>query len=300
MMLLELFAYTADNLSYMQDRVANEAFLGTATQRRSVAGHLQLLGYRTDEGAAAHTWLQFQVLDVHTLTTDFKVSNQPKTTVEPVVVFEPLAEVRLDPRHNAIALYTWGNVDCCLPPTALSAALDGNFPDLKAGDYLLIEDDKARRDVIRLTASPQIADAPFASSPPGNKITVLQWSAATPLHFDYCAAEVTVRGNMVGATHGETATESINVPPAGSRRLRVALSGSPPRRRRRQARLRNQRSAASAPFSCSSRTQRGSSGQVCSTVHRMPWCTGLKLMMPARQQSSSAREGAGRPVSNSG
>src|SRR4029077_14766282 len=31
MMLLELFALTADNLSYMQDRVANEAFLGTAT-----------------------------------------------------------------------------------------------------------------------------------------------------------------------------------------------------------------------------------------------------------------------------
>src|SRR5271166_5785350 len=45
MMLLELFAYTADNLSYLQDRVANEAFLTTATQRRSVAGHLQLIGY---------------------------------------------------------------------------------------------------------------------------------------------------------------------------------------------------------------------------------------------------------------
>ena len=40
MMLLELFAYTGDNLSYMQDRVANEAYLSTATQRRSVAGHL--------------------------------------------------------------------------------------------------------------------------------------------------------------------------------------------------------------------------------------------------------------------
>src|ERR1700730_2985183 len=31
MMLLELFAATADSLSYKQDRVANEAFLGTAT-----------------------------------------------------------------------------------------------------------------------------------------------------------------------------------------------------------------------------------------------------------------------------
>src|SRR6266704_2334272 len=61
MMLLELFAATADTLSYMQDRVANEAFLSSATQRQSVAGHLALLGYRIDEGAAASTWLQFQV-----------------------------------------------------------------------------------------------------------------------------------------------------------------------------------------------------------------------------------------------
>src|SRR5262249_60730480 len=61
MMLLELFAATADTLSYMQDRVANEAFLSSATQRRSVAGHLALLGYQIDEGASAYTWLQFQV-----------------------------------------------------------------------------------------------------------------------------------------------------------------------------------------------------------------------------------------------
>ena len=61
MMLMELLAATADNLSYMQDRVGNEAFLGTATQRRSVAGHLALLGYQMDQGASAHTWIQFHV-----------------------------------------------------------------------------------------------------------------------------------------------------------------------------------------------------------------------------------------------
>jgi hypothetical protein len=226
MMLLELFAYTADNLSYMQDRVANEAFLGTATQRRSVAGHLQLLGYQMDEGAAGYTWLQFQVNDVHTLTTEFKVSNQPKTANEPVIVFEPLAEVRLDPVNNAISLYSWGNADCCLPSTALSAALQGNFPNLRAGDYLLIEDDQGHRDVVRLTAAPAISDVPFASSPPTSKITTVQWSAATPLHFDYCAADVTVRGNVAVVTHGETVTETLIVP-AGSQRLRMPLSGAP-------------------------------------------------------------------------
>ena len=65
--LLELFAATADNLSYLQDRVASEAFLSTATQRRSVANHLALIGYQMDQGASAYTWLQLTVNAVQTL-----------------------------------------------------------------------------------------------------------------------------------------------------------------------------------------------------------------------------------------
>jgi hypothetical protein len=228
MMLLELFAYTADNLSYMQDRVANEAFLMTATQRRSVAGHLQLIGYQMDEGAAAHAWLQFQVRRAHTVTADFKVSNIPKTASEPVVVFEPLAEVRLDPQHNSIRLYTAGNQDCCLPSTALEVALDGNYPSLAVGDYLLIQDDRGHSDIIRLISLPQVTDAPIVASPPGGKITIVQWSSATPVHYDYCASDVIVRGNMVIATHGETTVDNtFTAPPPGPQRLRMQLSGAP-------------------------------------------------------------------------
>ena len=76
MVLVELFSATADSLSYMQDRVANEAFLNTATQRRSVAGHLALIGYQMDNGASALTWLQFQVNAPHALPTGFKVTQQ--------------------------------------------------------------------------------------------------------------------------------------------------------------------------------------------------------------------------------
>jgi hypothetical protein len=232
MMLLELFAYTADNLSYMQDRVANEAFLMTATQRRSVAGHLQLIGYQMDEGAAAHTWLQFQVHAAHTMTTDFRVSNLQKTASEPVVVFEPLAEARLDPQHNAISLYTGGNEDCCVPSTALGVALEGNYPNLEGGDYLLIEDDKGHRDIVRLTSPPLVVDAPIVSSPPtsppGRKITIVQWSNTTPLHYDYCASDATVCGNIVVATHGETTEDTpLTAPPPGPQRLRIQLSGAP-------------------------------------------------------------------------
>ncbi len=44
-MLLESFAYVGDVLLYYQDRIANEAFLSTAVERRSVIDLLSLIGY---------------------------------------------------------------------------------------------------------------------------------------------------------------------------------------------------------------------------------------------------------------
>jgi Baseplate J-like protein len=231
MMLLELFSYTADNLSYMQDRVAGEAFLSTATQRRSVAGHLQLIGYQMDEGASAYTWLQFQVKEVHVVTSSLKISNQPVADSEPVLVFEPLAPTRLDPAHNSIELYTWGNTGCCLPATALSAALSGSLPNLQLGDYLLFDDGAGQSDIVRLSAEPLITAAPVldAGSPPGGMITIVSWSAETPLSGSYCATGSVVRGNLAVATHGETVTapDIFVAPPPSTQRLRFDLSQSP-------------------------------------------------------------------------
>ena len=231
MMLLELFAYTADNLSYMQDRVASEAFLSTATQRRSVAGHLRLIGYQMDEGAAAHTFLQFKVNSAHNLLAGALVSSAPKTASDPTIRFESLADAQLEPSHNELALYTWGNDECCLPPTALSMALLGRHPQLDTGDYLLI-DDTLHRDVIRLIAPPDVIVPPFPiqsppASPPIDAITIVRWSEATPLHYDYCAANVRVRGNMVVATHGQTITDEFTAGPHSRQRLRLRLSRSP-------------------------------------------------------------------------
>lgn len=44
-MLLELFAHVGDTLLYYQDRIASEAFLATAVERRSVIDLLALIGY---------------------------------------------------------------------------------------------------------------------------------------------------------------------------------------------------------------------------------------------------------------
>jgi len=49
--LLELFAHMGDIISYYQDRIANESFLGTAIERRSIIQHLKLIGYSLSTAA---------------------------------------------------------------------------------------------------------------------------------------------------------------------------------------------------------------------------------------------------------
>lgn len=208
MMLLELFAATADTLSYMQDRVANEAFLASATQRRSVAGHLDLIGYEMDEGAAAHTWLKFRVNQTQTLASQpgLRVSNRPLRDNEPVIVFETHGRLTLRPEHNEIPVFNWGNQRCCLPRTALSATLLGEFSHLQIGDYILFDDKQGHRDIVRLVAKPEIVEV--AGSPPG-KLTIIRWSIATPLHHEFCADKIVASGNLIVATHGETIDETL-------------------------------------------------------------------------------------------
>ena len=59
MTLVELFAYMGDILNYYIDRAANEGFLATATQRKSVLQLANLLGYTPTDAVAATATLTF-------------------------------------------------------------------------------------------------------------------------------------------------------------------------------------------------------------------------------------------------
>lgn len=242
MMLLELFAATADTLSYMQDRVASEAFLSTATQRRSLAGHLALVGYEIDDGAAAYTWLCCELVDPQAVVAlpanpGLRVSNEPSGPDDAIIVFETVQEATLRGEHNAMPIYDWGNADCCLPRTALSVALQGAYKNLNPGDYLLFSDGQGQADIVRLTAAPEIitptprqatSQAGAAAQGPQD-VTVVRWSAATPLTFDYGLSDTTVRGNLVLATHGETVRGEVLSGPLATAAARA--TGRPPRLR---------------------------------------------------------------------
>jgi hypothetical protein len=143
--LVEALAYTGDYLSYYQDAVATEAYLGTARQRISVRRHAQLVDYTLHEGCNARAWVTLWVSedlpgllpDDFYLVTDPGLStggtvleerDLPATLPRPYLVFAPLVEDRRMPltlrtAHNEIRLYTWGDAQCCLAAGATAATL---------------------------------------------------------------------------------------------------------------------------------------------------------------------------------
>jgi uncharacterized phage protein gp47/JayE len=93
--LIELFAYMADILSYYQDRIANESFLATAQERRSVIQHLRLIGYELEPAAAASAKLSLIVSNDKTDVVQINKGDQfatRSTPTEKSVTFEYVSD----------------------------------------------------------------------------------------------------------------------------------------------------------------------------------------------------------------
>jgi hypothetical protein len=104
--LLELFAHVGDILSYYQDRVANESFLGTAQTRRSVIEHLRLIGYELGTAAPAATALTLTVPGTVNATVTVSKGDAFATKSQknrPSVVFEYTGEAPLTIDFSAVA-----------------------------------------------------------------------------------------------------------------------------------------------------------------------------------------------------
>ena len=93
--LIELFAYMADILSYYQDRIANEAFLTTAQERRSVINHLRLIGYELSPAAPATARLSLIVANAVNQQVEVRRGDQfatPSAKDRKSVTFEYIDE----------------------------------------------------------------------------------------------------------------------------------------------------------------------------------------------------------------
>src|SRR5262249_25200610 len=62
--LLDAWAIVADVLTFYQERIANEGYLRTATERRSVLELARAIGYELSPGVAASVYLQFSVEEI--------------------------------------------------------------------------------------------------------------------------------------------------------------------------------------------------------------------------------------------
>ena len=94
--LIELFSYAADILSFYQDRIATESFLTTATNRQSIVDIARTLDYRPSGLRSAKVDLEFTVKEAVLIPAGTQVSTVPITTesgTEPPVYFETLEDV---------------------------------------------------------------------------------------------------------------------------------------------------------------------------------------------------------------
>lgn len=171
--LVEILAYAADYLSYYQEGVATEAYLGTARLRRSVRRHTRLLDYHLHNGCNARTW-------VHVAPTDGAETCLPKGTQlltsvdmsqgtrvlattdeadrrlfrsalqQGALVFQTLHDIRLYPAHSEIPFHVKDRTGTILAQGATSAFLQYSWVDqadnlrtldnLKVGDVLILEE----------------------------------------------------------------------------------------------------------------------------------------------------------------
>ncbi|AJZ87063.2 putative baseplate assembly protein [Streptomyces sp. AgN23] len=179
--LVELLAYTADQISYQQDAVATEAYLDTARRRVSVRRHVRLIDYAMHDGCNARAFVTVEAVEPLTLDPgEYRFAAVDVRTLGPldrpdigavlddrelavldergsVEVFEPVVTdqpLHLRPEHHRIRLWTWGGEVCSLPVGATSATLRDAWADEKCetrtidlhpGDLLLFEEVRGPR-----------------------------------------------------------------------------------------------------------------------------------------------------------
>jgi hypothetical protein len=153
--LLDAWATTLDVLTFYQERIANESYLRTATERLSLVELSREIGYVPRPAVASSTALAF-TLDTSpgapspiTISVGVKVQSVPGPGETPHV-FETIAPIEARREWSAIR-------PRLTSPQALSASasriwIDGTDANLKAGDRLLIVTpvDRALRRVARV------------------------------------------------------------------------------------------------------------------------------------------------------
>ncbi len=238
--MIETLAYAADHLSYQQDAVSTEAYIGTARSRISLRRHARLVDYYLNEGCNARAWVALSVSANITLPQGTRfytrvpglpasakpgspAAQQLAKTTQPI--FASMADATLYPEQNEMQFYTWSDTNCCLPPGATEATLAGNFTSLKKGTILVFEEvagpqtgnssdaDPTHRWAVRLIHDSSVLMDPLTLK----SVTRIEWAQEDALPFPLCISSTftdtdgktvfvpavsVAHGNIIPVDHG--------------------------------------------------------------------------------------------------
>jgi len=227
MMMSELLSAAGDELSYLQDRVAADATLGTATQRRSLVSLARLVDYEPRPATSATTILQCNVSGTGTVAAGTRISAlAPDGTLVPFEIGEGLADTTNYPVFSlwnyTIQPYWFDDGEQCWPAGATDLWVQGHGFEFTSGQALLIQTDlpgESLRQIVHLTApGHETVDPIFLTGGLPTPVTHLVWDTGDALTQARDLTNTIIGGNLLPATQGQRFTESfaIGTPPASA------------------------------------------------------------------------------------
>ncbi|MGC2627548.1 MAG: putative baseplate assembly protein [Candidatus Udaeobacter sp.] len=204
--LLDGWATVADVLTFYQERIANEGFLRTATERRSILELARLLGYKLRPGVAATVYLAYTIDENQTTPAQIPVGARSQSIPGPgelpqsFETSDPL-EARAEWNNLQVRLTRPQNITLANALGIENTYVAGANTNLKAGDsLLLVFGDDGNPSVLRVVQS---VEGQFEQ-----KQTLIQFQpvapdvvAAVPLLADFVtAAKKLLTANSSGAS----------------------------------------------------------------------------------------------------
>jgi hypothetical protein len=245
-MFMEALSSMADDLSYTQDRVAGEAMIDTAVQRRSLVRLARLVDYEPAPATAASVLLQLEVssgpippgLVVSAPAPDgtlieFETGSgliDPATGLLNVTTYavNPLwNRFEADGSTPRLIPYYWDDTQRCLTKGATEMWINGIGFGFLPATTLLIDTaaqttaDAPTREQVQLVSVSDEFDPLF-----NVWTTHLVWQ--NPLQSDHDLTRTVVAGNLVPATQGRRYTESFCIdeaPQSSNLPLALVLTG---------------------------------------------------------------------------
>lgn len=226
-MLMEALCSLADDLSYTQDRIAAEASIDTATQRRSLVRLARLVDYEPRPAIAASVLLQFDVTGgpipsglLVSATGPDGVSIEFETgtgLIDPETLLLNTATYQVSPNWNRcrngipnIVPYWWDDSQRCLKQGSSEMWVAGQGFGFYRGQQLLIDTaalnpvDPPIREIVVIKSVEEQTDPLF-------QIQATELFFEDPVTSNHDLPRTVLAGNLIPATQGRRYIESFAI-----------------------------------------------------------------------------------------